>query len=255
MSLDALFSKLKGSSTSGNYGHSGRPGKRGGSSSSPYSTLVNSSTFKKMFSKGVSPDEFLSNYFEENGYNAKPQKVDDLDAEIASGDKFMYRGIQPTRENSAEELIDQYKNGEHFIGYGMYGRGTYTAHGEEGEDYAKGYGVTFKMTLDQSAKEISYRDADDLLAKKAKTNLDLRIERMEKSIIDDYISDKITKDEARLRSSKLNDLKEESFSEEQRYARSILSDPSVIAALSGYDAITTKNITVVLNRGKVKVQK
>lgn len=43
MTLQKLFLTLKGSSTSGNYGHSGRPGKRGGSVPGGYSiTLRNS---------------------------------------------------------------------------------------------------------------------------------------------------------------------------------------------------------------------
>lgn len=43
MSLTNFFSKLKGSSSSGNYGHSGRLGKRGGSSSSFLSSFIGKS--------------------------------------------------------------------------------------------------------------------------------------------------------------------------------------------------------------------
>lgn len=41
MSLQVLFSRLKGGSGSGNWGHGGRPGKHGGSSTTSMSIPIN----------------------------------------------------------------------------------------------------------------------------------------------------------------------------------------------------------------------
>lgn len=68
-----------------------------------------------------STDRFLKEYFKENGYDKLPQKVSNLDDHIKAGDKVAYRGVGNTTD--ADSYIDQFKNGEYFVGKGMYGDG------------------------------------------------------------------------------------------------------------------------------------
>lgn len=108
MSLSRLFLTLKGSSTSGNYGHQGRPGKRGGSSSGKV-TILNLS-----LPKSKKPVEV--HVLNQDTFNKEAKKIlnDDL-FELSASTPAVYvydgskgvillkKGFGDTHESLAEE--------------------------------------------------------------------------------------------------------------------------------------------------------
>lgn len=109
MSLDKLFKKFKGGPGSGNYNHAGRPGKRGGSSSTGMETI---GSFQKIIG--------LSKKAEENGETmyVRWSRGPKLDKEMGSSMDYTsyqrHQGLsaQPVRHDDPElaaQMIHEYK--------------------------------------------------------------------------------------------------------------------------------------------------
>lgn len=108
------------------------------------------------------------------------------------------------------------------------------------------------MAIDKDAKEISSSDIDKI-RNASKTTLDIKIDRWERKIFERYMAGE-TKDDLKPEMDKIKELKEKRFIPELNLSRILLSGPSIAAALLGYDTMTTKDYTIILNRGVVKVE-
>ena len=89
---------------------------------------------------------------ERQGFNEKPKLLDEKDFNDLSDDKYikLYRGISDG-EKTADEYIEQFKNGKNEYGKGLnaYGVGHYTS---EDKNVAENYGKTIEMALPKEAK-------------------------------------------------------------------------------------------------------
>jgi hypothetical protein len=99
------------------------------------------------------------------GYNGKPDVVsrDALDKHIADGEVELYRGV------ATKSYANDIRDGQFYVGAGVYGHGMYTASGKEGRTIAEIYGDTgavVRMSLKKDAKvidEVSLRVAGNAI--------------------------------------------------------------------------------------------
>jgi hypothetical protein len=181
---------------------------------------------------------------EERGFNGKPHVVSaaEMDKYIADGEQELFRGI-PQRHHA-----EAYRTGDHFVGQGISGNGTYTAYAPKGEkivqtlmdgtivketkrtrsdaideasDYTSSNGVVMRMTLKKDAKVVKFTDV-------MKRQFDI-LETPEYK---------------------------NASPQAQQNIRAMVSDAGKWAALHGYDAIDVGYPAhmVVLNRTAVRVQ-
>lgn len=174
------------------------------------------------------------------GFNKKPQVVakNDMDALISQGGHIeVLRGLSAdalpnvSATRVAQKLADDFRYGDHFPGYGIFGAGTYTdstrGHGNIASSYAGGYrggsgsgSAMLRMAIPKTAKIVKFSE------------LERQVPRAPGMFTD-----------------------QGSTSGPTRNWR------GVQAALAGYDAIHMdkpgygKDFYVVLNRGVVTVQK
>ena len=208
----------------------------------------------------VHGDLVLQDMAEEVGFHRKPTLLskEEMDAYIQQGNRELLRGIAG-REGKAEAYVEQFKTGEYFAGKGVYGNGIYTAYGEDGMEVAKQFadGVeknVLRMALKKDAKIISY-DALIEMQKSEFTALqeEERALRRKARREADRIYDE-TGDDDKVEMFLKEAAKE--WEEMERY-RQVLADLGRYALYKGYDAIDipSSRFMVVLNRGKVFVQK
>jgi len=168
----------------------------------------------------ISTDEDLElkELIKEQAFDKKPKVVseNELNQIISSGNTELYRGF------SNEQTIEQFKNGEYYIGKGLYGNGTYATNNS---DTAKLYGANIShMALDKSAKVISEE----------------KLIQEQQSFVDSLDSQKRYTPEYADADEKISLLIH------------LATDNGRFATLKGYDAITLSNgNTIVLNRGKL----
>jgi hypothetical protein len=205
-------------------------------------------------------DIVLQDMAEEVGFHKKPTLLskEEMDAYIQQGNRELFRGIGG-RQGEAETYVEQFKTGEYFAGKGVYGNGIYTAYGEEGFEVAKQFagGVeknVLRMALKEDAKIISY-DALIEMQKSEFTALqeEERALRRKARREADRIYDETEDDD------KVEEFLKEAAKEweEMEKSRQVLADLGRYALYKGYDAIdiSSSRFMVVLNRGKVFVQK
>lgn len=178
---------------------------------------------------------------ERQGFNEKPKLLDEKDFNDLSDDKYikLYRGISDG-EKTADEYIEQFKNGKNEYGKGLnaYGVGHYTS---EDKNVAESYGKTIEIALPKEAKigvinmnDYDINDINELSAK----NFRPYINDMEKYY--NKYGDDIT-----------------------RIIDELEREPSTYAIMQGYDAIkvidnqnsSAGGTYIILNRGKVMVKK
>jgi hypothetical protein len=101
------------------------------------------------------------------GFNAKPRVVSkaDFDSLMAKGDHVeVLRGVKDhgygASRVTGKQLADQYREGEHFPGHGIFGSGTYADSNRGRGNVAAGYaaggggGEVLRMALPKDAKII-----------------------------------------------------------------------------------------------------
>ena len=96
------------------------------------------------------------------GFNAKPKVVKkaEMDNLVKQGTHIeVLRGLKPHGNTSAEELADDFRKGEHYPGFGIYGSGTYSdskkGHANQSYCYASAYsgkGAMLRMAIPKTAK-------------------------------------------------------------------------------------------------------
>ncbi|CCI60671.1 phage capsid protein [Staphylococcus equorum subsp. equorum Mu2] len=168
--------------------------------------------------------EVISEMF---GYNELPQLItqDEFD-KLDESNKLM-RGLNDFGDTPASELIEQYKTGEHYIGRGIFGHGTYTAvMTEENKElvlsrYAKDNASNImNMKFNDDANVISKKDLNKI---KKEWEMDIKLSDLDTN----------TKD----------------------LLKGITRNSSNLAVMLGYDVlyIEGQQYYVLLNRGKVSV--
>lgn len=186
-------------------------------------------------------DRALAALYNHHGFDDLPDVVskEELDALIAEGHTEVYRGVQKFTSRS---FADEFRTGQYFPGYGIYGNGTYTAAGRgslaTARDYAGSQGEVMRMAFKKNARVISYEDAVDQ-AYKAST-----------------AAEQAAYDAGR-------DWQRAAEADALRAKSEVLRDPGRWAAAEGYDAIivdkpagsTAGKYIVVLNRTAVTVQR
>jgi len=203
-------------------------------------------------------DIVLQDMAKEVGFHKKPTLLskEEMDAYIQQGNRELFRGIAG---REAETYVEQFKTGEYFAGKGVYGNGIYTAYGEDGIEVAKQFagGVeknVLRISLKKDAKIISY----DALIEMQKLEF-TALQEEERAL-----RRKARKEADRIYDETGDDDKVEEFLkeaakkwEEMEKYRQVLADSGRYALYKGYDAIdiSSSKFMLVLNRGKVFVQK
>lgn len=178
---------------------------------------------------------------ERQRFNEKPKLLDEKEFDDLSDDKYikLYRGISDG-EKTADEYIEQFKNGKNEYGNGLnaYGVGHYTS---DNKNVAKNYGNTIEMALPKDAKigvmNMNDYDANDIN--------ELSVENFRP-----YIND------MKKYQNKYGDNITRIIDELER-------EPSAYAIMQGYDAIkviddsnsSASGTYIILNREKVIVKK
>lgn len=116
--LKSLARILKGGAGSGNWAHTGRPGKRGGSApggGSSLGTFATTPTLKALLSGRMeysihsTQKAIPAKVFKELGYDAKPEAVNSLDDAISQGDTELWRGVSGDNPEEAQVHANQFK--------------------------------------------------------------------------------------------------------------------------------------------------
>ena len=188
------------------------------------------------------------------GYDDKPMIVSkDTFNELANKSQYgiLERGFKTGKGTlSIEKIIDNYKQGDFYVGEGIYGSGTYTAYGKNAHKIALSYAIdndkfsyednVIKYVLKDDAKVIKYNDLRKM-----------RDEELDKLIKDNDFKDYFDVVE--------NGFKNIKTTEISRYIME-MQDAGVYASIKGYDAIDTSSnnawgdensYIVILNRKKM----
>lgn len=112
-------------------------------------------------------DWFLRELARDRGYDGLPEVVtkEQMDQYIADGAPELFRGLDSygMRGKTGEDLAEQFRSGELYVGTGLFGNGIYVAYGADKYD-AEGYmgaeeeGAMLRLTLKPEAKTISVRE-------------------------------------------------------------------------------------------------
>jgi SPP1 gp7 family putative phage head morphogenesis protein len=222
--------------------------------------------YRETIGLGKGADDLAAAY-EEMGYNGLPRVLDadEFDKLAQTADVKLYRGLKGTQSPnpiyrvSAEDLVNEYKYGEHYAGYGVFGNGSYastnlkTALKYANEEAA---GV-LEILIPNKANYIS----QSALKIKIKETLD-EIQVLQKEARDTWL-----KEAKRLNLSIAEAEKAPIYAQYQKRVRELselsitVSDGGTAATLFGYDGFTVpvdnsdEVFYVLLNRAKVVVKK
>jgi hypothetical protein len=74
-------------------------------------------------------DPILYELYRQQGYNAKPHVLSkaDMDLYVKDGEIELFRGVRDSYSVSAVDMQENYRNGPHYAGSGVYGQGSYFA--------------------------------------------------------------------------------------------------------------------------------
>jgi hypothetical protein len=225
-----------------------------------------------------SADNVLKDIVVAQGFDGPSDVVSEaeLDAYIAGGETEIFRGTLLSRDDkyglSPVDMMDpdimgkipnsynaQFKDGDFFIGVGIYGNGVYSStkyntaamYVERATD-----NHIMRMTIKKGARVIDYADAEDLQRKKS-ASFDTRAPEREARLL------KAAAGGAPELRRVLAEVRAEEAAEDSsfRAKKSILSDVGRVAALDGFDAIRvpqtgdTEDYYVILNRTATRVQR
>jgi hypothetical protein len=210
--------------------------------------------------------EDLAAAYEEMGYNGLPRVLDadDFDALAETADIKVYRGVRelqspnPIYRQSAEQLLDEYRYGDHYAGYGVYGNGTYTT-------TSSSTAFKYANNSKNGIMEILIPDKSNFVRQ-----IDLKAQIKETldeiSVLHQENKARYVAEAKRLKLSIEEAEKHPIYQEYWKRSRELadisitISDPGVGATLFGYDGIIVEDLKdelyfIVLNRGKVVVKK
>lgn len=104
-------------------------------------------------------------------FDGLPEVVtkEQMDQYVANGDRELFRGLESygMKGKTGEELAEQFRSGDLYVGTGLFGNGIYVAYGVDKYD-AEGYmgadaqGAMLRMTLKPNAKIISIDELDNM---------------------------------------------------------------------------------------------
>ena len=104
------------------------------------------------------------------GYNGKPTVLSkaDFNALMAKGDHVeALRGMKAVGRFTAADFAEQYRTGEHYPGYGIFGSGTYSDSNKGARNVAQTYatarGVVMRIALPKAAKIINESELERLV--------------------------------------------------------------------------------------------
>jgi len=194
-------------------------------------------TFQKLVdgtgiqTKSSGGNRLLGSVYADQGFDGLPNVISAAEADRLAklGQEELWRGISSEDEpRPVSELMEEFRSGVYYPGYGMYGDGTYTASGRKGMETALTYGDgessnVLRMVLRPDARVISY---DDLIALRDQQETEL------------------------LRSARTR--------AEKDAIAEMLYDPGVFAASMGFDAVRVRiredvDFVNLLNRRAVQV--
>lgn len=110
-------------------------------------------------------DGYLDAIVKDQGFDGKPQVITraQFDAAVVAGEVAIYRGTSSSAASRVQRYKD-FRTGEYYSGFGMYGNGTYTstlqrtARSYDGGEYDQSSRI-LAMTIKPDAKIIEYGDA------------------------------------------------------------------------------------------------
>lgn len=207
--------------------------------------------YKKQTDKILTPKN-LNKILE---YDQLPTIVSKTDFDkLAKNNKYgiLERGFKTGKGTlSIDKIIDNYKNGEFYVGEGIYGSGTYTAYGKNAHEIALKYANNAE-NLSTENNIIQYLLKDD--ANVIEYN---KLRKMRDEELDRLIKDNGFKDYFDVIENGFNNIKTTELS---KYIME-MQDAGVYASIKGYDAIEVIqeesamsegfNYIVILNRKKM----
>ena len=179
------------------------------------------------FSNIKEKKEIIKKIYKKLNYDNPPQLVSNINQNKNKG-LPIYRGISAESVEKLKEYIDEFINGEVFLGgrASIYGTGIYTICDEDSKVASKyasdgdinNIGVVIESKMDTTSKVIEYNMLEDI----KKFSIE-NLSKMYNKKIDNYLS--------------------------------LLEDSGLLASLLGYDAILVKekNYVIILNRNKMIV--
>ena len=254
-----LDKEENGGKGSGNFGHAGREGEVGGSAKTKTSSKNNllEESEKLLVNDMGSPYDSqgqLQNVAEVNGFNKTPEQVskEDYDKVIEDGGIEVFRGIHSDSVASSDEYVEDFVDGDYYVGNGYDGVGIYTTDSLSDADYyatvagdmVSTKGKILKMVLPKGTNIVNSNDIYDEYREFQSAKIKEYSQKSEEAYRknDDTTGDKY--DSLVIAYDRL--------------------DLTTYAAMKGYDVVKTNSsafgkenvgIYVVLNRGKVKVEK
>ena len=205
-------------------------------------------------------EQRLAAAYEAAGYNDLPKLVSPVEFDAMSAQPNAVKVYRGLGTEEAPKYIQQYKTGEHYAGYGVFGNGTYTStRFDTARGYAFGDKNIIEIIIPDSTKFISHKDL-----KEVGTTINKELNAIIKA--------GETKAKAEMQaagfSSVSNPIWREWIEKAMEYdrARALLGDEGSLATLLGYDGIKidVEKMTptdaqeffyVILNRGKVVLKK
>lgn len=195
-------------------------------------------------------DVRLKALLEAQGFTAKPSVVDGTQMYLlGENNPRMWRGVTPTPNLSAAQMIEQFKTGDMFVGTGVIGNGVYSGNNY---NYVLKYAQdkpenVMALVFKPGSRFVDYKVADEGANQLSQAFYHKAFGRkadLEKSVYRDFVES-------------FGDLTES----EARELGWMFHDPGAWAAAHGYDAIsnidskTKEAVYVILNRGAVAVEK
>jgi SPP1 gp7 family putative phage head morphogenesis protein len=205
-------------------------------------------------------EQRLSAAYQAAGYNDLPQLVDPVEFEAMSAEPNAVKVYRGLGTEEAPKYIQQYKTGEHYAGYGVFGNGTYTS---TRFDTARGYAFGDKNII-----EIIIPDTTNFVNHKDLKEMGTAVNKQLNAIIKAGEAKAKTEMQAAGFNDWGNPIWRAWIDEATKYdrARAVLGDPGSLATLLGYDGIkidvekmnptdVQEFFYVILNRGKAVIKK
>lgn len=112
-------------------------------------------------------DWVLRELVRDRGFDGLPQVItkQEIDKYAAAGERELFRGLDSygIKGKTGEDLAEQFRSGDMYVGTGLFGNGIYVAYGKDKFD-AEGYmgigveGSMLRMTLKPEAKVTSIQE-------------------------------------------------------------------------------------------------
>jgi SPP1 gp7 family putative phage head morphogenesis protein len=205
-------------------------------------------------------EQRLSAAYQAAGYNDLPKLVDPVEFEAMSAKPNAVKVYRGLGTEEAPKYIQQYKTGEHYAGYGVFGNGTYTStRFDTARGYAFGDKNIIEIIIPDSTKFVNHKDLKEM-GTAVNKELNAIIKAGE------------AKAKTEMQAAGFNDwgnpIWRAWIEQAMKYdrARAVLGDQGSLATLLGYDGIkidvektnptdVQEFFYVILNRGKAVMKK